>query len=100
MKTLQRLRAIRRAALNEADQLHHDTVEWQLSLAVQRQAFKEHLQPIGNQSGVQTADGIALTMPFATAARVRQYLARLAALEKAHASLDRRAQSLSARRQG
>ena len=77
---LARLRAIPRAALDEADQLHYDTFDWQLSLAVQRQRFKEWLQPIGHQGGVQTADGIAQTMPFETAAQVRQYLARMAAL--------------------
>ena len=77
---LARLRAIPRAALDEADQLHYDTFDWQLSLAVQRQRFKEWLQPIGHQGGVQTADGIAQTMPFETVAQVRQYLARMAAL--------------------
>ena len=77
---LQRLRAIPRAQLSAADQLHHDTFEWNLRLAVQRQPFKEYLQPIGHQGGVQTADGITQTMPFATAAHYRQYLARLAAL--------------------
>ena len=77
---LARLRAIPRTALDEADQLHYDTFEWQLSLAVQRQRFKEWLQPIGHQGGVQTADGIAQTMPFETAPQVRQYLARMAAL--------------------
>ena len=77
---LQQLRAIPRAQLSAADQLHYDTFEWTVLLAVQRQAFKEYLQPIGHQGGVQTADGIAQTMPFATTAQYRQYLARLAAL--------------------
>ena len=77
---LQQLRAIPRAQLSAADQLHYDTFEWNLQLAVQRQAFKEYLQPIGHQGGVQTADSITQTMPFATTAQYRQYLARLAAL--------------------
>ena len=77
---LQRLRAIPRAQLSAADQLHFDTFEWNLQLAVQRQAFKEYLQPIGHQGGVQTADSITQAMPFATTAHYRQYLARLAAL--------------------
>ena len=77
---LQQLRAIPRAQLSAADQLHYDTFEWNLQLTVQRQAFKEYLQPIGHQGGVQTADGITQTMPFATTAQYRQYLARLAAL--------------------
>ena len=77
---LQRLRAIPREQLSAPDQLHFDTFEWQQQLAVQRQAFKEYLQPIGHQGGVQTADGITQTMPFANAAQYRQYIARLAAL--------------------
>lgn len=77
---LQALRAIPRAALSAADQLHHDTFEWQLQLAVQRQRFDEHLLPLGHQGGVQTADTIAQVMPFETAAHYRQYLARMAAL--------------------
>ncbi len=75
---LARLRAIPRAQLSAADQLHYDTFEWQLALAVERQRFQEWLQPIGHQGGVQTADGIAQTMPLANAPQVRQYLARLA----------------------
>ena len=77
---LARLRAIPRAQLSAADQLHHDTFEWQLQLAVDRQRFQEWLQPIGHQGGVQTADGIAQTMPLGTTAQVRQYLARMAAV--------------------
>jgi uncharacterized protein (DUF885 family) len=79
-RALQQLLAIPREQLSDADQLHHDTLAWQLRLAVQRQAYREHLQPISHQGGVQTADGIAQTMPFSTAAQVRQYLARLAAV--------------------
>ena len=77
---LLQLRAVPRAQLSAADQLHYDTFDWNLQLAVQRQAFKEYLQPIGHQGGVQTADGITQTMPFANVAHYRQYLARLAAL--------------------
>jgi uncharacterized protein (DUF885 family) len=77
---LVQLRAIPREQLSAADQLHWDTFEWQAQLAVQRQRFREWLQPIGHQGGVQTADGIAQTMPLATTAQVRQYLARMAAV--------------------
>ncbi len=77
---LQALRDIPRTALSAADRLHYDTFEWQLQLAVQRQRFEEHLQPISHQGGVQTADTIAQTMPFETAAHYRQYLARMAAV--------------------
>lgn len=77
---LERLRSIPRANLSAADQLHFDTFEWQLQLAVRRQAFKEHLQPIGHQGGVQTLNTILQTMPFSTALHYRQYLARLAGI--------------------
>jgi uncharacterized protein (DUF885 family) len=77
---LVQLRAIPREQLSAADQLHWDTFEWQAQLAVQRQRFREWLQPIGHQGGVQTADGIAQTMPFQTVAHFRQYLARMAAV--------------------
>ena len=77
-QALQDLHAIPRAALSEADQLHYDTFEWQQQLAVSRQRFREYLQPISHQGGVQTADGIAQTMPFASVAHYRNYLARLA----------------------
>ena len=77
---LQTLHAIDRKALSAADQLHHDTFEWQLQLAVDRQPFREWLQPIGHQGGVQTADGIAQTMPFNATADYRRYLARMAAV--------------------
>ncbi len=77
---LARLHGIPRTALSAADQLHYDTFEWQLKLAVQRQAFQEYLQPISHQGGVQTADGITQTMPFTTVAHYHQYLARMAAI--------------------
>ncbi len=83
---LQRLRDIPRARLSAADRLHHDTFEWNLQLTVQRQPFKEYLQPIGHQGGVQTADSITQTMPVATAALYRQYLARLTALPPARST--------------
>ncbi|WP_217283660.1 DUF885 domain-containing protein [Pseudaquabacterium terrae] len=79
---LQRLRGIDRAALAPADQLHHDSFEWLLRHAVERQPFREYLQPISHRGGVQTADVIAETMPFATAAHYRQWLARIAAMPR------------------
>ena len=79
-QALQALHAIDRGSLGAADQLHYDTFEWQLQLAVQRQRFQEWLLPISHQGGVQTADGIAQTMPFDTEPQVRQYLSRLAAV--------------------
>ena len=77
---LQRLRAFDREALDAADQLNVDTYEWLLRQSVERQKFREYLQPIGHQGGVQTADGLAELLPFANAKDYRDWLARMAAL--------------------
>jgi uncharacterized protein (DUF885 family) len=77
---LDKLHAIDRAALPAADRLDYDTFEWQLLRAVERQKFREVLQPVSHQGGPQTADGISETMPFATADDYRTYLRRMAAL--------------------
>ncbi len=74
------LRTIDRSQLSAAEQLNRDTLEWQLNLAVQRQRFREHLQPISHQGGVQTADGIIQTAPFRSLVHHQHYLARLQAL--------------------
>jgi uncharacterized protein (DUF885 family) len=77
---LHRLRAFDRAALDADDQLNYDTYAWLLQEAVERQKFREYLQPIGHQGGVQTADGLAELLPFANAKDYRDWLARMAAL--------------------
>ncbi|MCA1714968.1 MAG: DUF885 domain-containing protein, partial [Gammaproteobacteria bacterium] len=77
---LDRLHAIDRAALSPADQLNYDTFQWQLQKSVERQRYREHLQPIGHQGGVQTADGIAEVLPFASRKDYDDWLARMQAL--------------------
>ena len=79
-EALAALRRIDRAALSPADQLDYDTFEWLQARAVERQRFREYLQPIGHQGGVQTADGIAELLPFANAQDYRDWIARLQAL--------------------
>ena len=74
---LARLHAIDRSALSAADQLNYDTFEWQLQKAVERQKFHEYLQPVSHQGGVQTADGIAEVLPFASSKDYRDWIARL-----------------------
>lgn len=75
-----RLQAIDRAALSPADRLHRDAFAWQLQQAVERQRFREYLEPVNQQSGPQLLSGMAEQMPFDTAIHYRRYLARLAAL--------------------
>jgi len=77
---LERLRAIPRAGLSAAEQLNYDTFEWQLLRSIERQKFKEVLQPISHQGGPQTADGLAEVMPFASSADYRRWLLRMARL--------------------
>jgi len=77
---LARLHAIDRKRLSAADQLDYDTFEWNLQRSVERQKFREYLQPISHQGGPQTADGIAEVLPFATLKDYRDWLKRLQAL--------------------
>lgn len=77
---LAKLRRFDRRRLSAADQLSYDTFEWQLLHAIERQRFREYLEPINQRSGVQLAAGIAEIMPFDTVADYRRYLARMAAL--------------------
>jgi uncharacterized protein (DUF885 family) len=80
---LDKLRAFDRAALSPADQLNYDTFGWQLQRSVERQKFREYLQPVGHQGGPQTIDGLAEVLPFADLQDYRDWLKRLQALPKA-----------------
>ena len=50
---------------------------------MQRQAFREYLQPMGHQGGVQTADGLVEGLAFNETRDYRDWLARMRALPKA-----------------
>jgi uncharacterized protein (DUF885 family) len=77
---LEELHAIDRDALAASDRLNYDTFEWQLEHAIAAQRFRDYLQPISHQGGIQTADGIAEVMPFASTGDYRNWLARMAAM--------------------
>src|SRR4051794_26483118 len=77
---LARLHAIDRKDLSPSDQLNYDTFEWGLERAVERQQFKEYLQPVNHQGGVQTADGLAEYLPFASTRDYRDWLKRMDAI--------------------
>ncbi len=77
---LAKLHTINRQALSAADRVHYDTFEWQLTHTIERQRFREYLEPINQRSGVQLAAGIAEIMPFDDVAGYRRYLARMATL--------------------
>jgi uncharacterized protein (DUF885 family) len=77
---LAKLHAIDRKALSAADQLNYDTFEWELERSVERQQFHEYLQPVSHQGGVQTADGLAEVLPFASTKDYRDWLKRMQAI--------------------
>ncbi len=77
---LAKLHAIGRTGLSAADQLNYDTFEWQLQRSIERQQFHEYLQPINHQGGVQTADGLAEVLPFASVKDYQDWLKRMAAV--------------------
>ncbi|MEO6264631.1 MAG: DUF885 domain-containing protein, partial [Luteimonas sp.] len=74
---LDKLHAIDRAVLSPADQLDYDTFDWQLQRSIERQKFREYLQPVGHQGGVQTADGIVEVLPFASTQDYSDWLKRM-----------------------
>ena len=77
---LEQLHGFDRNKLSSADQLNYDTYEWQLQRAIERQKFREHLQPISHQGGPQTLDGIVEVLPFADERDYRDWLKRLDAV--------------------
>ncbi len=79
-EALERIKGFDRAKLSPADQLNYDTFFWLQQNRVARQRFREYLQPIGHQGGIQSADGLAEGLPFATTRDYRNWLARMRAL--------------------
>ena len=79
---LTRLKAFDRSALSPADQLNYDTFLWLQDKTVQRQKFREYLQPIGHQGGVQNADNLVEGLAFNESHDYRDWLARMRALPK------------------
>jgi Uncharacterized protein conserved in bacteria len=77
---LQTLRSIDRSVLAPSDQLNYDTFQWQLERNIERQQFHEYLQPVSHQGGVQTADGLAELLPFASTKDYRDWLKRMDAI--------------------
>lgn len=82
-EALARLKRFDRGKLSPADQLNYDTYLWLQEKSVQRQAFREYLQPMGHQGGVQTADGLVEGLAFNETRDYRDWLARMRALPKA-----------------
>ncbi len=81
-EALARLKRFDRSKLSPPDQLNYDTSLWLQEKSVQRQAFREYLQPMGHQGGVQTADGLVEGLAFNETRDYRDWLARMRALPK------------------
>ncbi len=81
-EALARLKRFDRSKLSSSDQLNFDTFLWLQEKTVQRQTFREYLQPIGHQGGVQNADGIVEGLAFDETRDYRDWLARMRALPK------------------
>ncbi len=79
-RALERLKAIDRAALSAEDQLNYDVFAWNLEKSIARRQFREELMPVGQNGGVQTADGLAEGLDFAQPKDYRDWLARMRAL--------------------
>ncbi len=81
-EALARLKRFDRRKLSPSDQLNYDTFLWLQDKTVQRQRFREYLQPIGHQGGVQNADGIIEGLAFNEVRDYRDWLVRMRSLPK------------------
>lgn len=79
-RALAAARAIDRAALSADERLDLDVFTWRMVQAVERQRFREWLEPVSHKGGVQTADDIVEVTRWRTADDFRRYLRRLQAL--------------------
>lgn len=79
-RALAAARAIDRAALSADERLDLDVFTWRMAQAVERQRFREWLEPVSHKGGVQTADDIVEVTRWRTADDFRRYLRRLQAL--------------------
>ncbi|GHA71856.1 DUF885 domain-containing protein [Cognatilysobacter bugurensis] len=74
---LAKLRAIDRSRLSAVDRLNYDVFAWQLERDVERQKYREHLRPLSQRGGVQTADELVEVLPFADERDYADWLKRL-----------------------
>jgi uncharacterized protein (DUF885 family) len=77
---LARIKAIDRNALSPADQLNYDTFLWLQEKSVEQQKFRTWLQPLSHQGGVQSVDGVAQILPFASTKDYQDWLKRMDAV--------------------
>jgi uncharacterized protein (DUF885 family) len=78
---LQRLYAIDRSALNEADQLNYELFRRSLQDDVDLFEFNGHLLPFSQRGGVQNLDNSTNSLSFTTVTDYENWLARLAKID-------------------
>jgi uncharacterized protein (DUF885 family) len=79
-ETLQKLRAIPRAQLSEADQLNYDLFEKSYQTGIDEQPFRMYLIPLTQRGGPQTVHELADSLRFTTVKDYEDWLARMRAL--------------------
>jgi len=78
---LQRLYAIDRSGLSEADQLDYELFRRTLQNSVDSFAFNTHLIPFNQRGGVQNLDNNTNSLSFATVENYEDWLARLSKVD-------------------
>ena len=78
---LRRLLRIDGAALSDANQLNYELFRRELTAAVERQQFGEHLLPFSHRGGIQNLESRADLLRFDSAEDYRDWLARLSQLD-------------------
>lgn len=73
------LEKIPRASLGREDALSWDLFRYRYTTAIEGQPYRDHLLPINQRGGIQTADELADALPFKTEKDFADWNARLAA---------------------
>jgi len=81
LATLTAVERIPPAALPPADQLNRDLFVRMLQGRIDAYRFNQHLRPLNQRGGIQTAHQIAESLPFRTERDFENWLARMGALD-------------------
>ena len=76
-EALAKLARIPRTKLGKEDQLGYDLFQRDTRLAIEGEAYRQHLLPINQRGGIQTADELADSLSFKTARDFADWNARL-----------------------
>jgi len=79
-EVLEKLDAIDRAALSEADRVNYQLFRRNYEFAVEGHQYRTYLLPVSHQGGIQTENELADALRFATVKDYEDWIARLRAL--------------------